>query len=74
MTVLHIREQGAVVRREAELIRVTLRPTQTQQAKVLAQSPVHELEQLVIYGNVQITSQAVALLLEQDVDVVFMSL
>jgi CRISPR-associated protein Cas1 len=73
MTILHIREQGALVRRSGEQIRVTQHVGQPRQMKTLAQTPVHEVEQLVLYGNVQITAQAVALLLEQDVDVVFMS-
>ncbi len=73
MTILHIREQGAMVRRNGEQIRVTQQVGQPKQLKTLAQTPVHEVEQMVIYGNVQVTAQAVALLLEQDVDVVFMS-
>lgn len=83
MTVLHVREQGAVVRRNVEQIRVTVqendpekkqqRKKVTKQRKILAHSPIRELTQLVIYGNVQVTTQAVALLLEYDVDVVFLS-
>lgn len=67
MTVLYVREQGAVVRREAEEVRVTL------DEKVLTRLPVREVEQLVLCGNVQLTTQAAAMLMKQGVDVVFMS-
>lgn len=74
MTVLHIREQGAVVRKDGERIQVTQKEVTTQKQTVLADSPVRELVQIVLYGNVQVTTQAVALLLEHEVDLVFLSL
>lgn len=74
MTVLHVREQGAVVRRDVEQIRVTQKDKETRKQRLLAQAPVRELTQLVIYGNVQVTTQATALLLEHDVDLVFLSM
>jgi CRISP-associated protein Cas1 len=67
MTVLYVQEQGAVVRRQGEEVRVTL------DGRILARVPVREAEQVVLCGNVQLTSQAAALLLQNDVDVVFMS-
>jgi CRISPR-associated protein Cas1 len=103
MTVLYVREQGAVVGREVEQIKVTLPPPkpaskaapkagpQGEQAKlkesaapkaaegegrvgkVLKKIAVRELEQVVIYGNVQVTTQAAALLLDHAVDVVYLS-
>ncbi len=91
MTVLHVREQGAVVRRNVAQIRVTLKVKAAANAapaaeaeknpkkkppkeQLLAHSPIRELTQLVVYGNVQITTQAVALLLDHDVDIVFLSM
>ena len=74
MTVLYVREQGAVVRRDVEQIRVTLEDKNTRRRKVLQAISIRELEQLAVYGNVQITTQAVALLLEHEVDVVFFSM
>ncbi len=67
MTILYIQEQGALVRREGEEVRVTLND------RVISRLPVHELEQVVVCGNVQLTTQAVALLLQHEVDVVFLS-
>lgn len=67
MTILYVQEQGAVMRRNGEEIRVT------QAEKVLARAPVREVEQVVLCGNVQLTTQAAALLLQNEVDVVFLS-
>lgn len=67
MTILYIQEQGAVVRREGEEVRVTLGE------KVLTHLPIRAVEQVVVCGNVQLTTQAAALLLQHEVDVVFLS-
>ena len=74
MTVLYVREQGAVVRRDVEQIRVTLREKSTRRMRQLEAISVRELEQLVLYGNVQLTSQAGALLLRHGIDAVFLTL
>lgn len=74
MTVLYVKEQGAVVRRDVEQIRVTRKEGEQPRSTVLAELPVREVEQVVLYGNVQVTTQAAALLLTNDVDVVFLSL
>lgn len=67
MTVLYIREQGAQVVRKNEQIRVRLKDN------VLTQTPVRKLDQIIVYGNVQVTTQAAALLVRHAVDVVFYS-
>jgi len=67
VTVLYVQQQGALVRREGEEVRVTL------DKQVLARLPVREVEQVVLCGNVQLTTQAAALLLQHEVDVVFLS-
>lgn len=74
MTVLHVREQGAVVRKDGERVAVTQKDRATQQQQMLTGAPIRELTQVVIYGNVQVTTQAVALLLAHEVDLVFLSL
>jgi CRISPR-associated protein Cas1 len=78
MTVLYVQEQGAVVGREVEQIKVTLpskaKDKQTQRtSQLLKKVSIRELEQVVLYGNVQLTTQAADLLLEHDIDVVFLS-
>lgn len=67
MSVVYVREQGAVIRKNGERLRVT------QGNGDLMQIPLANLEQLVLVGNVQLTTQTAALLLRSGVDVVFMS-
>jgi CRISPR-associated protein Cas1 len=74
MTILYIREQGAVVRRDGERVVVTKQQARSRQVERLEQLPVRELDQVVIYGNVQVTTQAVALLLAHEIDIVFLTL
>lgn len=64
---VYVREQGAVVRRRGERLIVTRDKTE------LLDLPLIHLDQLVVFGNVQLTSQAVAMLLQAEVDVVFLS-
>jgi CRISPR-associated protein Cas1 len=65
MATYYLREQGAVVRKQDERLLVT------KDRKIVAQVPMHQLEQLVVMGNIQLTTPAVGLLLQSDVDVVF---
>jgi CRISP-associated protein Cas1 len=74
MTILHIREQGAVVRRDVEQIKVTMPKSKERRSQVLSAVPVREVEQVIVYGNVQVTTQAALLLMEHEVDVIFLSL
>lgn len=73
MTVLYVKEPGSVVRRDVERIKVTRRPPNKRVDELLHSISVRDLEQVVLYGNVQLTTQAAALLLENDVDVVYLS-
>ncbi len=73
MTVLYVKEPGSVIRRDVERIKVTRRPPEKRTDELLHSISVRDLEQVVIYGNVQLTTQAAALLLENDVDVVYLS-
>jgi CRISPR-associated protein Cas1 len=67
MSVVYIREQGAMVRKSGQQLRVM------QGEKHLLQIPLANLEQLIIVGNVQLTTPAAILLLKSNIDVVFMS-
>lgn len=67
MAPVYVREQGAVVRRVGERLVVTL------DKKQLLDLPLLHVDQVVLFGNVQVTSQAVAMLLQAEVDVVFLS-
>jgi CRISPR-associated protein Cas1 len=46
----------------------------TKDDDTVAEIPLHQLDQLVVMGNIQLTTPVVALLLKSAVDVVFMSL
>jgi CRISPR-associated protein Cas1 len=67
MAPIYVREQGAVVRKQGERLIVT------HDKKQLLELPLLHVDQLVLFGNVQLTSPAVAMLLQAEVDVVFLS-
>jgi len=67
MTTLYVKEQGAVLRRTGERLVVT------KDKEVLEDVPILHVEQVVIMGNIQLTTPATALLLQKDIDVVFLS-
>lgn len=66
-TTVYVREQGAVVRKRGERLVVT------KGFDDLMDLPLLHLRQLAVVGNVQVTTPAVAMLLQHDVDVVFFS-
>jgi CRISP-associated protein Cas1 len=67
MSVVYVREQGAMIRKNGEQLRVTLGE------ETRFHVPLADLDQLVIVGNVQLTTPTAVMLLRSDVDVVFMS-
>ena len=67
MPAVYVREQGAVVRKRGERLVVTKEDAE------LMEVPLVHVDQVVLMGNVQLTTQAVALLLQHEVDVVFFS-
>jgi CRISPR-associated protein Cas1 len=67
MSALYLTEQGSVLRRVGERLVVT------KDHQVLEDVPIIHVEQVVVMGNVQLTTPVVALLLQREVDVVFLS-
>jgi len=67
MGTVYVKEQGAVVRRAGDRLRVTF------QHEDLTSIPLLHLDQLALMGNVQLTTPAATRLLERGVDVVFLS-
>jgi CRISPR-associated protein Cas1 len=67
MPPVYVREQGAVIRKRGERLIVT------RDKKQLLDLPLIHLDQVVLFGNVQLTAPAVAMLLQAEVDVVFFS-
>jgi len=66
-TTVYVREQGAVVRKRGQRLVVT------KDDRVLTDVPLLHVRQLAVLGNVQLTTQAIAALLQNEVDVVFFS-
>lgn len=66
-TTVYVREQGSVVHKRGERLVVT------KDGAELADLPLVHVRQLAVVGNVQLTTQAVAALLQNEVDVVFFS-
>lgn len=67
MTTIHIREQGATVRRRGERLVIA------KNREILDEFPVGQVEELALYGNIQVTAQAMATLLDKGVRVVYLS-
>lgn len=67
MTTIYIREQGTQLGRRGERLVVS------QKGQVIDHFPLVNIDQVVLMGNVQLTSQATATLLAREIDVVFLS-
>jgi len=67
MSVIYVREQKAVVRKQGDGLRVTEGERETLRV------PLVDIEQLVLMGNAQLTTPAAVMLLNAGVDVVLMS-
>lgn len=67
VSTMYVCEQGAIINKSGGRIRVT------RGGEVLAEIPVRTLKHLLVFGNVQLTTQATAALLEHGVDVSFLS-
>lgn len=68
MVPLYVVEQGAVVGRDGE--RITVRKGNA----LLLSVPVFKLDAVVVFGGVQVTTQAMGLLLARGVELAFLSL
>ncbi len=67
MPVLYLTEQGATLRKEGDLLVVT------KDGQVLQEFPAIKVEQVVIFGNVNITTPVIHYLLQEGIDCVFCS-
>lgn len=63
MAVIYVKEQGAMIQKSGERIIIS------KGASTLLEAPLIQLENLALIGNVQITTQALHMLMEQGVDV-----
>jgi CRISPR-associated protein Cas1 len=67
MGTVYVKEQGAVVHKQGERLQIT------QHEQEIDSIPLVHLDQLALMGNVQLTTQAAAMLMSRDVDVVYLS-
>ncbi|MFN8499549.1 MAG: CRISPR-associated endonuclease Cas1 [Anaerolineae bacterium] len=67
MTTVYVNEQGAVVRKRGERLVVTKEDRELDQIRLV------NLDQVVVVGNVQLTTPAVAKLMESNIDVIFLT-
>ncbi len=67
MAVLYVVEQGATLRKDGERLVVT------KEGETLASVPAVKVEQVVVFGNVQITTQTIVHLLLNGIDAVFLA-
>jgi CRISPR-associated protein Cas1 len=68
MAFLYLTEQGSVLRKTGERLVVEKR------RQVLLDVPAAKLDAVLVFGNVQVTTQALAELLDQGVELAFLSL
>ncbi|MEW6618766.1 MAG: CRISPR-associated endonuclease Cas1 [bacterium] len=67
MATLYLTEQGSVVKKKSRRLVVA------KKEEILAEVPTFNLERVIIYGNVQITTQTLNFLLESGIETSFMS-
>lgn len=67
MAILYVVEQGAVVMKRGELITIS------KEGEVLTSVHAFAVEQVILFGRVQLTAPARNFLLERDIDTVFMT-
>lgn len=68
MNPVYITEQGAVVRQSSKTLVIT------KDDKKIMQIPILKMDRLLLFGNVQLTTQAINLLLSEGIDVAFLTL
>lgn len=64
---LYVITQGAVIKKDGGKIVVTYGD------EILTQAPIKELNMLVLFGNIQVTTQALSALLQENIDIAFLT-
>ena len=67
MAAIYVKEQGALVSKKGERIAIS------RSGQVLLETPVIKIDNLAVIGNVQITAQALYMLIENGVDISYFS-
>jgi CRISPR-associated protein Cas1 len=67
MVVLYLTQQGASLRKKSRCLVVE------QEGETLAEVPIIKVERVAVFGNVSLTTPAINLLLDEGIDVAFLS-
>lgn len=67
VAVLYVKEQGAILQKRSERILIS------KGGKNLLEMPLYHIDSIMIIGNVQITSQALQAVLQQGIDVTYLT-
>jgi CRISP-associated protein Cas1 len=67
IAVIYITEQGAEITKRGDRIRIF------KQDELLLDMPCHQIDAVLVFGNVQITTQALAELLDHDIELALLS-
>ena len=67
MAAIYVKEQGAVIQKSGERIVIT------RNRETLLDIPAFQVEDIAVIGNVQITTQALHMLMDKGVDVSYLS-
>jgi len=67
MSTLYVTQQGAVISKESERLKVTL------EKELLLDVPLRKISQVVIFGRVLVTPPAVSVLLDQGIDLCYLT-
>jgi len=65
MSVIYVKEQGSYIRLKGEQIAVT------KGKQTLLEYPIYNIENIAVFGNVQITTQAVSKLMNNGIDIMY---
>jgi len=68
MAVLYVTEQGSVLRKESKRLVIE------KEGKVLLEVPEFKVDRVLIFGNIQVTTQAISFLLERGIETSFFTI
>ena len=67
MSSMYLVKQGSILRSSSEQLIIEYK------GHILEKIPIIYIDKILIFGNIQVTSQTISLLLEKDIDVAFLS-
>lgn len=76
MPILYLTEQGALLRRHGQrlIVEQAAEPGRSKNKQKLLETPIHEVDSVMLFGRVGLTTPAIELLLENEIETAFFSL